>query len=401
MKNKTILAGLLATLLLAFFSCAVFAENKIKNPRPKDITKNFYSVQKKYFDKMRVSEAWKYTKGSPDVLVGIVDLGFDFFHPALKDKLIPGFFASDVYHAELFETIGHGTMVAGLIAAKPVNNNEICGLAPNCKVLTASQGTIENKFLKLLQENSSKITSIKDFIKLIMRKEKEVKDFGMKWQDYVSKTAADSIRYLANNNVKIINISEFLSFNNKVFQKRINDAVQYATKKDVVVVIGAGNNNQKIKYYPGDNDTVLVAGAAMLNDERWTQASKVFGAKIKQGSCYGPRLSVMTPIENLVVCMPHEEKFYSCDDSPVGKTKNKFKGQYAIMPVGATSCAAPIVSSLAALVRSLRPDLFAKDVIKIIKLGTDDIGKKGYDVYTGYGRVNFLKTLEIAKSWKR
>jgi subtilisin family serine protease len=68
--------------------------------------------------------------------------------------------------------------------------------------------------------------------------------------------------------------------------------------------------------------------------------------------------------------------------------------------MGATSGATPIVTSLAALVRSLRPDLKAADVVEIIRKGCDDIGEEGYDIYTGCGRVNFRKTLELAKGWK-
>jgi hypothetical protein len=55
------------------------------------------------------------------------------------------------------------------------------------------------------------------------------------------------------------------------------------------------------------------------------------------------------------------------------------------------------VTSLIALVYSLRPDLDARSVVEIIKQGCDDIGEQGYDMYTGWGRVNFAKTLEIAE----
>jgi len=406
MKNlKRITAAFLAALILMFFSLPAFAENQSE----KLDVKNYGNIQKKYFDKMRVVESWKYTKGNPDVLVGVIEFGFDFYHPALKNKLKPGFFANNTYHRDFFDITAHGTMVSGIIAAQPIDGSQISGLAPGCTVLTASQGMIEHKLLKLMQNNFSeknKIKSIKNLTKLFAQNQKELTTFAKEWSDYVSTTAANSIRYLVDNGAKVINISENLSWDllpsdSKAFQKKLNDAVEYAAKKDVVIVIGAGNNAKKIKNYPGNNDTVIVVGASMLNDERWQESTKVFGLKTKHGSCWGPRLSVMAPVENLVVCMPHEGRFYSCDDGPMGKTRNKFEGQYVVQRIGATSCATPMVASLAALVRSLRPDLSAKETIQIIKLGTDDIGKKGYDIYTGYGRVNFLKTLEIAKNWKK
>jgi hypothetical protein len=52
-------------------------------------------------------------------------------------------------------------------------------------------------------------------------------------------------------------------------------------------------------------------------------------------------------------------------------------------------------------VRSLRPDLKAAEVIEILKKGCDDIGERGFDEYTGYGRINFRKTLKLAKDWKK
>jgi subtilisin family serine protease len=82
-------------------------------------------------------------------------------------------------------------------------------------------------------------------------------------------------------------------------------------------------------------------------------------------------------------------------------TELKFEAMYEVAPDGATSSAAPIVTSLAALIYSVRPDLDAKSVVNIIKQGCDDVGYKGYDIYTGYGRVNFGKTMKIALMWKK
>jgi tRNA(Arg) A34 adenosine deaminase TadA len=62
--------------------------------------------------------------------------------------------------------------------------------------------------------------------------------------------------------------------------------------------------------------------------------------------------------------------------------------------------AAPIVTSLEALVYSARPTLDARSVVKIVQQGCDNIGKQGYNIHTGYGRVNFGKTLKLAKAWE-
>ena len=79
----------------------------------------------------------------------------------------------------------------------------------------------------------------------------------------------------------------------------------------------------------------------------------------------------MAPVENLLVCMPHDPRVYATLDGPMGPTKVEFKGPHQRIPIGATSCAAPIVTALVALVRCVRPDLDASSVVEIIKQGCE------------------------------
>jgi hypothetical protein len=106
----------------------------------------------------------------------------------------------------------------------------------------------------------------------------------------------------------------------------------------------------------------------------------------------------MAPVEKLVVAAPHEPSFYSWNDTPVGKLKIPQEGAYTVMLWGATSSAAPQVAALAALVRSLRPDLGVPQVIHLIEQGADPIGEPGFHEETGFGRINFRKTLELART---
>jgi hypothetical protein len=65
----------------------------------------------------------------------------------------------------------------------------------------------------------------------------------------------------------------------------------------------------------------------------------------------------------------------------------------------APAWAAPIVTSLVALIYSVRPTLEAKSVVKIVEQGCEDIGKKGYNLHTGHGRINFGKSIKLARDW--
>jgi cell wall-associated protease len=183
--------------------------------------------------------------------------------------------------------------------------------------------------------------------------------------------------------------------------EKVEDAFAYAAKNNVVIVLAAGNNAAKWEGYPGKADSMLVVGASLLDDTRWEQELEMMGTKIKAGSNYGNRLGVMAPVENLMICEPHDSRWYDVKDGPMGPMVVPFNGTHQISPNGATSSAAPIVTSLVALVLSDNPHLDAKSVIEIIKQGCDDIGEQGYDIYTGYGRVNFGRTLRLAKSWQR
>jgi subtilisin family serine protease len=365
---------------------------------------SFADRQKPYFALTKVEEAWKITRGGADCTIGVIDSGFDFFHPALQTNLKPGWFAPGVYHTDSFTMDGHGTLVASILAARKKDGEDgMWGMAPDCTLVAASMGMPMHGLVQLQRRffaQNPKAT-MAGFQKEMATHATELRAFGEMWMSYVFNTISAAIRDLADRGVRVVNISSFLdlSFAKAMpeLQAKLEAAFTYAKQHDMVIVLGAGNHNQRVTSYPGDGDFVLIAGASTLADQRWTITSKMKEMEIKQGSCFGPRLGVMAPIENIVTAAPHEEAYYNWKDTPMGEQKVKFEGAYEIERWGATSSAAPQVAALAALVRSLRPDLKAAEVIRLIEQGADDIGAPGFDEETGYGRINFLKTLELAR----
>lgn len=385
----------LTCLLLVPLSLALAAD---QNPS------SFADRQKPYFALLKVEEAWKITRGGADCKIGVIDSGFDFFHPALQANLKPGWFAPGVYHTDFFSMDAHGTMMSSIIAARRKDGEDgMWGMAPDCTIVSASQGMPMHKLIQLQQQffaRNPKAT-MADFQKEMGAHTTDLQAFGDAWLDYISETIDESIRYLADQGVRVINLSGFLDLSlgksKPEFKTRMETAFDYAKQKDVLIVLAAGNNNQRVTEYPGGHTFVLIAGASTLADQRWTMTSKIKGMEIKQGSCFGPRLSVVAPIENIVVAAPHEEAYYNWKDTPMGEQKEKFEGLYSVLPWGATSSAAPQVAALAALVRTIRPDLKAGEVIRLIEQGAYAIGSPGFHEETGYGRINFLRTLELAR----
>jgi subtilisin family serine protease len=100
------------------------------------------------------------------------------------------------------DTIGHGTHVAGIIAATH-NKFGIKGLNPNAKIMALK---------------------------------------AMHGKEGHPKFAARAIRYAVDNGAKIINCS-FIEFKET---KELNESVAYAIKNNVIVVAAAGNNGKNI-----------------------------------------------------------------------------------------------------------------------------------------------------------
>ncbi len=363
-----------------------------------------FEKQENLFRKLNAFEAWRVTQGDSNVLVGIIDNGFDFFHPDLKGNLLPGFYAPNVYHTEVLEGIAHGTLVASLIVAVSDNGVGMSGLAPGCRAVTAAHGSIDNELARLMQRfRRDHPDAGPGEFNQALRAHPELKDFGLKWRRFVYATMAEAIRNLTDRKVKVINMSQFLELRSCPPELRapFEGAFEYARTNDVVLVLGAGNDGRLCEDYPGNSDTVIVVGSVLLNDSRWQEVHDIKGTKIKEGSNFGKRLTLVAPTESLQVCWPHDKRFYASVDGPMGATQAEFEGPYRTFPGKGTSCAAPIVTALVALVRSARPDLDAPSVVEIVKRGCDDIGDPGHDIYTGCGRVNFGKTVSLAQTWQK
>lgn len=147
-----------------------------------------------------------------DVKLAILDTGIDNTHRELVGRVIDD-------TPETFDDHGHGTHLAGLIAARINNKFGIAGLNPRAKLMP---------------------------FKLIDR-------YGLGNQ----LDAAIAIQTATDNGARII----LCSWGYFVYNQVLKDAIQYALSKGVVVVAAMGNDGVPLKYYPAGFPNVIAVGA--------------------------------------------------------------------------------------------------------------------------------------------
>lgn len=88
-----------------------------------------------YLDAVNAFEAWDITRGSDEIVVAIVDNGFNLRHPELNSKVIKPYNVWLHSDAVSPQRVDHGTHVAGTAIAIADNNKGISGIAPRCKFM--------------------------------------------------------------------------------------------------------------------------------------------------------------------------------------------------------------------------------------------------------------------------
>ncbi len=188
-------------------------------PNDPDFSKQ-YAFRKSGAGKSSINaeKAWDVSQGE-GVLVAVLDTGIDSSHPDLSSKIEKNkrFSHSDT-NDDLF---GHGTHVAGIIAARTNNNVGVAGGCPKCRLLN----------VKVLDDD---------------RTGEQV-------------DVAAGIDWAVKNHAKIINLSVSGNLSTDV----LKEAIDNAWKNGVLIVAAAGNNGKNKETFPASYDHVI--GVAALN----------------------------------------------------------------------------------------------------------------------------------------
>jgi len=313
---------------------------------------------------INASEAWEITTGDPNIIVALLDNGFDLNHPDLFKNLISGYDfvdGDDEPEPPRNEPVdGHGTACAGLIAAVGNNTTGVTGVVWDCKIMPVR---IEGPGEQLITE--AKI--------------------------------ATAFRWAANHGADVISNSWATRDNPlPVVRSGIIDVTEQGgigRNGKGCVVLGASGNNGRFVSYPARYPEVISVGAADHRDLRWPYSG------------YGPELDLVAPSggttwANWLVTMG-KDWMWSTDiiGAPGFSELNSEDGwEWGMLDynaMGGTSGACPVAAGVAALILSVEPDLTNVEVRHFLERSAKDLGDPGRDEYYGWGRVDARAALDM------
>jgi subtilisin family serine protease len=177
-------------------------------------------------------------------------------------------------------------------------------------------------------------------------------------------TIAAGIRWAVDQGVRIISMSLGGPDDTSV----IRDAVEYARDHNVLIIAASGNGQAEgnLPNYPAAYPSVLAVSATNSTDG------------VTGFSTTGSFVDIAAPGVGLWSTLWLRGE---------GDTYGVANG---------TSAACPHVAGAAALALSLRPELTAAQLAEVLEAGADDQGAPGKDPEYGYGRLNLLRTVQIA-----
>jgi subtilisin family serine protease/PKD repeat protein len=297
-------------------------------------------------------EGWDVATGSAEIVVAVIDTGVDARHPDLAANMwlnpneVPGNgsdddgngYVDDVYgydfrnnHGDPIDDHGHGTHVAGIIAAAGNNGAGVSGVAWRARIMS-------------------------------------VKFLGADGSGWIS-DAVNAVLYAADNGARVMNNS----WGGGGFSQALRDAIAVANDAGILFVVAAGNNsssNDSVPFYPASYDlpNVVAVAASDKNEQRaWF-------------SNFGSRSVLLAaPGQDILSTVPPSGD--PCCSDPLG---------YKLL--SGTSMATPHVSGAAALLLAQDPARTPFNLTPLLQDTVDIRGSSGVNTRS-QGRLNMASAL--------
>lgn len=337
---------------LSKFDCIAYAEpsyiSEFLGVVPNDT--EFEKGNLWHLNTCKVLDAWEIEEGDSTVVIGIVDGGIDISHDDLIKRI--AYNEDDPINGKDDDGDGFVDNFRGWDVASDDNNPSSSGTEHGTYVAGIASAEVNNNFctagvgyktkflpIKVCKDNSSNITN-----------------------------GYEGIAYAANHGCSVINCS----WGDPSYSEYGKDMVDYATFNcNALVVASAGNSASKTLFYPASYPNVFSVGGTIVGDYVWDDP------QLQQGTQYNHYVDVCAPAKG----------YYSIANN----------NKVIAMSGGGTSFSAPIVSGVAALIKSKYPEYSAMQISELIRVTCDNIydlnSEEIYQDNLGSGRVNAYKAL--------
>jgi type VII secretion-associated serine protease mycosin len=277
-----------------------------------------------WLDQFGFTGAWDSSQGE-GVKVAVIDTGIDATHPSLRGSVVGGTDVSGLGSSDGLTLVGKSNYHGTMVAS-----------------ILAGRGSFEDE--------SSGVIGTAPKAQLLSVS----MAFGVSGLDTDSQIAKGII-WAVDNGAKVINLS--LTRNSVSWPKSWDEAFLYAFENDVVIVAAVGNladGTEQVSAPATIPGVIAVAGV-----DRELNPSSLSSVK-------GFSIGVTAPSEDLVAAYPG--------------------GEYRLW--SGTSAAAPIVSGLVAMIRSMYPEMNSVNVVNRVIQSARKVGFEGYSNSYGHGIID-------------
>ncbi len=298
----------------------------------------------------KVLDAWRTlgNRGSSDVVIALIDNGFDLAHPDLKGKVFMpiDLRANSSQLSQGDSRYTHGTPCAS-VALASANSSGIVGAAPNSKFMPIN-GT-----------------------------------------SFLDRNTEIMFDYCVNNGADIISCSwGTINPNHRLNYRKEQAIARAATKgrngKGCVILFAVGNEGKSYVNYYAAHPNVIAVGACTSQDRHafYSNTGREIDV-VAPSSGDWPILAARAWWDNGDSQQQGHKKYY-IDGVNRGRNYKHF---------GGTSSSTPLVAGICALMLSANPNLTGAEIKQILINTADKIGHsseytRGHSLKYGYGRVN-------------
>ena len=328
---------------------------------------------------MSVDSAWLVATGDPTIKIAVLDSGVDTLQEDLTGTFIPGFdsFADSAgdtqgYPTPNYDSDGHGTSCAGIIAAHGDNGIGIAGVSYGSKIIPIRIFYYEDYGPGIGVQATTNTDAL-------------VSGAAYAWRmadaDIMSVSAGLSQLFIT-----------ALQIDTAALNAEISEAHTDARNgKGIAMFFSSGNDDVADLLWPAKLPTTIAVGATSMCDER-KNPSDCSGEN--WGGSYGEGLDVSAP----------GVKISTTDMTG----SNGYSGGDYTYTFNGTSAACPNAAGVGALLLSVNVNLHAEDVRDIINSTADRVPGYTYDstsIYgtwnleMGHGRVNAHAAVLMAQTY--